>query len=109
MEVDETPEERLYQMPDEEAPDVLGPDPALDFPVTATEDGVLDMPGGFSRAPGNGRPITGSGASSSGRRITGPPQRDRRSEEDRGPEVLQMKNEDQSFKFDFHVISSKCF
>ena len=37
------------------------------------------------------------------------PQRDRRLEEDRGPEVLQMKNEDQSFKFDFHVISSKCF
>ena len=31
------------------------------------------------------------------------------SEEDRGPKVLQMKIEDQSFKFDFHVISSKCF
>ena len=40
------------------------------------------------------------------------PQRDRRSEEDRGPEVSQMKiedQEDQSFKFDFHVIPSKCF
>ena len=40
------------------------------------------------------------------------PQRDRRSEEDCGPEVSQMKiedQEDQSFKFDFHVIPSKCF
>ena len=40
------------------------------------------------------------------------PQRDRCSEEDRGPEVSQMKiedHEDQSFKFDFCVIPSKCF
>ena len=71
MEVDEAPEEQSYQMPDEEAPDVLGPDPGLGSPVTATEDRVLDMPSGISRAPGDGRPITGSGAGSSGRRIMG--------------------------------------
>ena len=71
MEVDEAPEEQSYQMFDEEAPDVLGPDPGPGSPVTATEDRVLDTPGGFSRAPGDGRPITGSGAGSSSCRITG--------------------------------------
>ena len=71
MEVDEAPEERPYQMFDEEAPDVLGLDPGPGSPVTATKDRVLDMPGGFSRAPGDGRPTTGSGAGSSGRRIMG--------------------------------------
>ena len=71
MKVDEALEERSYQMFDEEAPDVLGPDPGPGSPITATEDRVLDMPGGFSRAPGDGRPITGSGAGSSGRRIMG--------------------------------------
>ena len=71
MEVDEAPEERPYRMSDGEAHDVLGPDPGPGSPVTATEDRVLDMPGRFSRAPGDGRPITGSGASSSGRQITG--------------------------------------
>ena len=71
MEVDEAPEERPYRMSDEEAPDVLGPDPGPGSPVTATEDRVLDTPGRFSRAPGDGRPITGSRAGSSGRRITG--------------------------------------
>ena len=71
MEVDEAPEERPYQMFDEEAPDMLGPDPGPGSLVTATKDRVLDMPGGFSRAPGDGRPITGSAAGSFGRRITG--------------------------------------
>ena len=71
MEVDEALEERPYRMSDEEAPDVLGPDRGSGSPVTATEDRVLDTPGGFSRAPGDGRPITGSGAGSSGRRTTG--------------------------------------
>ena len=71
MEVDEASEDRPYRMSDEEAPDVLGPDPGPGSPVTATEDRVLNMPGGFSRAPGDGRPITGSRAGSSGRRITG--------------------------------------
>ena len=58
-------------MSDDEAPDVLGPDPGSGSPVTATEDRVLDTPGRFSRAPGDGRPITRSRAGSSGRRITG--------------------------------------
>ena len=71
MEVDEAPEEWPYLMSDEEDPDVLGPDPGSGSPITATEDRALNMPGGFSRAPGNGRPITGSGAGSSGRWITG--------------------------------------
>ena len=71
MEVDEAPEERSYQMFDEEALDVLGPDPGPGSPVTATKDIVLDTAGRFSRGPGDGRPITGSGAGSSGRRITG--------------------------------------
>ena len=71
MEVDEAPEERLYQMFDEEAPDMLGPDPGPGSPVSATEDTILDNPGGFSRAPGDGRPITRSAAGSSGRTITG--------------------------------------
>ena len=66
MEVDEAPEERLYQMFDEEGPDMLGLDPGPGSPVTATEDTVLDTLGRFSRAPGDGRPITGSGAGSSG-------------------------------------------
>ena len=71
MEVDEAPEEQPYRMSDEEAPDVLGLDPGSGSPVTATEDRVLDTPSGFSRAPGDGRPITGSRTGSSGRRITG--------------------------------------
>ena len=38
------------------------------------------------------------------------PQRDRCLEEDCGPQrVPQMKIEDRSLKFDFHVIPSKCF
>ena len=71
MEVDEALEERPYRMSDEEAPDVLGPDPGSGSAVTATEDRVLNMPSRFSRAPGDGRPITGSRAGSSSRRITG--------------------------------------
>ena len=71
MEVDETPEERPYQMFDEEAPDAMGPDPGPGSPVTATKDRVLNTSGRFSRAPGDGRPITGSGVGSSGQRITG--------------------------------------
>ena len=70
MEVDDLPEERSYQMFDE-ASDVLGPEPGPGSPVSAMEDSVLDTPGRFSRAPGEGRPITGSAASSSGCKITG--------------------------------------
>ena len=71
MEVDEPPKEQPPRMSDDEAPDMLGPDPGSSSPVTATEDKALDTPGGFSRAPGDGRPITGSGAGSSGRWIMG--------------------------------------
>ena len=70
MEVDEPPKEPP-RMSDEEAPDVLGPHPGSGSPVTATEDRVLNTPGGFSRAPGDRRPITRSAAGSSSRRITG--------------------------------------
>ena len=70
MEVDEPPEEPP-RISNEEAPDMLGPNPGSGSPVTAAEDRALDTPGGFSRAPGDGRPITGSAAGSSGRRITG--------------------------------------
>ena len=70
MEVDEPPEEPP-RISDEEAPDMMGPNPGSGSPVTAAEDRALDTPGGFSRAPGDGRPITGSTAGSSGRRIMG--------------------------------------
>ena len=70
MEVDEPPEEPP-RISDEEAPDMLGPNLGSGSPVTAAEDRALDTPGGFSRAPGDGRPITGSAAGSSSRRITG--------------------------------------
>ena len=70
MEVDE-PQEEPLRMSDEEPSDVLGPHPGSSSPVTATEDRVLDTPGGFSRAPADRRPITGSAAGSAGRRITG--------------------------------------
>ena len=66
MEVDEAWEQQPYQMFDQEAPDVLGPDPGPGSPVTATKDRVLDTPAGFSRAPGDGRQTTGSEAGSSG-------------------------------------------
>ena len=69
MEVDEPPEEPP-RISDEEAPNVLGLHPGSSSPVTATEDRVLDTPGGFSRTPGDGRPTTGSAAGSSGRQIT---------------------------------------
>ena len=70
MEVDE-PLEEPPRISDEEAPDMLGPNPGSGSPVTAAGDRALDTPGGFSRAPGDGRPITGSAAGSSGRGITG--------------------------------------
>ena len=71
MEVDEPPEEQPPQMSDEEASDVLVPDPGSGCLVTAMEDRALDTPGRFSRAPGDGRPITGSRAGSSGWQIMG--------------------------------------
>ena len=71
MDVDPGPEEREYQIFDTEESDVLGPFQQPGSPITTEENRVLDMPGGFSRAPGNGRPPTGSPAGPSGRRITG--------------------------------------
>ena len=71
MEVDQAPEERPYQMFDMEEADALGPYQEPGSPVTPEENRVLDTPGGFSRAPGDGRPPTGSPAGPSGRRITG--------------------------------------
>ena len=70
MEVDE-PLEEPPRISDEETPNMLGPHLRSGSPITAAEDRALDTPGGFSRAPGDGRPITGSVAGSSGRRITG--------------------------------------
>ena len=70
MEVDD-PLEEPPRISNEEAPDMLGPNPGSSSPVTATEDRALDTPGGFSRAPGDGRPITRSVAGSSGQWITG--------------------------------------
>ena len=93
------PQKDPPRISDEEAPDMLGPNPGSGSPVTATEDRALDTPGGFSRAPGDGRPITRSMASSSGRSITGRSTegidaKTLDSEEDRGSEVLQIKMED---------------
>ena len=67
MDVDQGPEERPYQIFDTEESDVLGPFQQPGSPVTAEENRVLDTPGGFSRAPGDGRPPTGSPAGPSGR------------------------------------------
>ena len=65
MDVDPPTEERAYQMFD--VSDELGPDQGPSSPVTPREDQLLDPPGGFSRAPGDGRPPAGS----SGQKITG--------------------------------------
>ena len=73
MDMDQAPEERSYQIFNVEEADALGPYQPPGSPVTAEEDRALDTPGGFSRAPGDGRPLPGSPAGSSGRRITGRP------------------------------------
>ena len=69
MDIDQAPEEWPYQMFD--TWDVLGLDQGPGSPITTRDDSFLDMPGRFSRAPGDGRPPTGSPARSSGHRITG--------------------------------------
>ena len=61
----------------------LGPDPGPGSPVSATEDIILDNPGGFSRAPGDGRPITGSGAGSLAEGLRDTPSKGRCPKEDR--------------------------
>ena len=64
---------------------MLGPDPGPDSPVTATEDTVLNTPGGFSRAPGMEDQSPDLGPAPPAEGLRDAPQRDRRSEEDCGP------------------------
>ena len=71
MDVDQAPEERQYQFFNVEEADALGPYDPPGLPVTAEEDRALYPPGGFSRAPGDGRPLPGSPAGPSSRCITG--------------------------------------
>ena len=67
MDVDPPPEERQYQFFNMEEADTLGPYKQPGSPVTAEEDRALDTRGGFSRAPGDGRPPPRSPAGASGR------------------------------------------
>ena len=72
MDVDPPPEEHSYQFFHVEEAEALGPyQEGPGSPITAEENRVLDTPGGFSRALGNGRPPSGSLAGPSGQRITG--------------------------------------
>ena len=72
MDVDPPLEERSYQFFHAEEAEALGPyQEGPGSPVTAEENRVLDTPGGFSRAPGDGRPPSGCATGLSGRRITG--------------------------------------
>ena len=71
MDVDQAPEEHPYQFFDVDEADALGPYHPPGSPVTAEEDRTLDTPGGFSRAPGDGRPPSRCVTRLSGRRITG--------------------------------------
>ena len=71
MDMDPAPAEHSYEMFQDDAPELLGMAKGLDSPMTAREDGVLDMPARFSRAPGDGRPTTESSAGATGRKITG--------------------------------------
>ena len=116
MEVDEPPEEPP-RISDEEAPDMLGPNPGSGSPVTAAEDRALDTTGGFSELQGRktnhrirGRFLRPTDYGTLHRGIDA---KTLDSEEDRGSEVLQMKIEDRrpSFQEDqvsFYVILSKC-
>ena len=110
MEVDEALEERPYQMSDEEAPDVLGPGPRTRLSCHSYQ----------KQGPRYTRWILqGSRGWKTNHRIWGwILQPKDYGMHHRGidarkktvdPEVPQMKIEDQSFKFDFHVIPSKCF
>ena len=71
MDVDPAPAEHLYEMFQEDAPELLGICKRSDSPMTAREDRVLDTPAVFSRAPGDGRPTTGSSTGATSRKITG--------------------------------------
>ena len=71
MDVDPTPAEHSYGLFQDDAPELLGTVRGSDSPVTAREDRVLNMPAGFSRAPGDSRLTTESSAGATGRKITG--------------------------------------
>ena len=107
MEVDEAPEERPYQMFDEEAPDVSGLDPGPGSLVSATKDIIFDNPGGPRRWKTNhwicSRLLRSKDYGTHHRRVDA-------QKKTVCTEVPQMKNEDQSFIKDlpkFDVISSK--
>ena len=69
MDVDPAPAED--SMPPNNKPELLGMAAGSDSPVTAREDRVLDTLAGFSRAPGDRRPIPESSTGATGRKITG--------------------------------------
>ena len=71
MDMDPAPAEHLYKMFQDDALELLGTAKGSDSPVTVREDRVLDMPARFSRAPGDGRPTTGSSAGATGHKIMG--------------------------------------
>ena len=71
MDVDPAPAEHSYKMFQDDAPELLGTAKGSDSPMTVRKDRVLDTPAGFSRAPGDGRPTTGSSAGATGRKIMG--------------------------------------
>ena len=58
-------------MPPNDKLELLGMAAGSDSPVTAREDRVLDMPAGFSRAPGDRRPTPKSSTGATGHKITG--------------------------------------
>ena len=71
MDVDPALAEHSYEMFQDVALELLGTAKGSDSPVTVREDRVLDTPARFSRAPGDGRPTTGSLAGATGRKIAG--------------------------------------
>ena len=71
MDVDPAQAEHSYELFQDDAPELLGMVKGSDSPVTARKDRVLDMPAGFSRAPGDSRLTTGSSAGATGHKIKG--------------------------------------
>ena len=69
MDMDPAPVE--HSMLQDVEPELLGSAKGLDSPITAREDRVLDMPAGFSRAPGDSRPTPESLTGATGHRIMG--------------------------------------
>ena len=71
MDMDPALAEHSYELFQDDTPELLGTVKGSDSPVTAREDRVLDMPAGFSRAPGDSRPTTESSAGATGHKIKG--------------------------------------